>query len=123
MDIGNSHIHLVDVYSYIYKTGWLFPKLTNVTASVKSLVKEMSSTNTDKACDNTLISIIEWMCNLTLKIDVIGLIQVHAIGMTVYFPRVLPLPNGTGIHMHAVLTLHIMLRSMMACHCHPVMGM
>lgn len=27
-----------------------------------------------------------------------------------YFPRVLPLPNGTGIHMHAVLTLHIIVK-------------
>ena len=81
MDIGNSHIHLVDVSHTLFiaiytKLDWLFPKFTNVTAGGKSLVKEMGSTNTDKACDNTLISIIEWMCNLTLKIDVIGLIQV-----------------------------------------------
>lgn len=59
------------------------------------------------------------MCNLTLKIDAIGLI--HVLDMTVYFPRVLPYTQWYR-YMQAVLTLHIMLKSMMACHCHPVIG-
>jgi len=57
LTFGNSNILLVDVSHTLFnETGWLFPKLTNVTAGVKSLVKEIGSTNTDKACDNTLIT-------------------------------------------------------------------
>lgn len=39
------------------------------------------------------------MCNLTLKIDAIGLI--HVLDMTVYFPRVLPYPM---VHVYASST-------------------